>query len=142
MRTRKAPKYALMDLFAGCGGMTRGFVDSGRFEPTFAVEMDRDAAETYRRNFGDHVMAERIEDIPAWPRVDVVIGGPPCQGFSTLNRDGVGLERRALWKQYVRALRESEPTAFVMENVPQLLGSAEYAAFKREAERKLGYIVE
>ena len=96
-----------MDLFAGCGGMTRGFVDCGRFEPTFAVEMDRDAAETYRRNFGDHVMAEQIEDVPAWPRVDVVIGGPPCQGFSPLNRDGVGLERRALWRQYYIALRES-----------------------------------
>jgi DNA (cytosine-5)-methyltransferase 1 len=51
----------------------------------------------------------------------VVIGGPPCQGFSPLNRDGVGLERRALWREYLRALDESAPPAFVMENVPELL---------------------
>jgi DNA (cytosine-5)-methyltransferase 1 len=133
MRAAEAPKYTLMDLFAGCGGMTRGFVDSGRFEPTFAVEMDRDAAETYRRNFGGHVMAEMIQDIPAWPRVDVVIGGPPCQGFSPLNRDGVGLERRALWRHYYIALRESGARAFVMENVPQLLRSPEYLEFRAKA---------
>src|SRR3954453_9578124 len=124
-----------MDLFAGCGGMTRGFVDSGRFRAEFAVEMDRDAAETYRRNFGDHVMNEKIEDVPAWPRVDVVIGGPPCQGFSALNRDGVGLERRTLWRQYYISLRDSGATAFVMENVPQLLTSPEYLEFKVKVER-------
>ena len=50
-----------------------------------------------------------------------MIGGPPCQGFSLLNRDGVGLERRALWREYLRALRESGAEAFVMENVPELL---------------------
>src|SRR3954447_7659189 len=140
MRAPEPPKYALMDLFAGCGGMTRGFVNSGRFEPIFAVEMDRDAAETYRRNFGDHVMAERIEDVPAWPRVDVVIGGPPCQGFSPLNRDGVGLERRALWRQYYIALRDSGAIAFVMENVPQLLRSPEYLEFRGKVQR-LGFNV-
>jgi DNA (cytosine-5)-methyltransferase 1 len=140
MRATEAPRYTLMDLFAGCGGMTRGFGDSGRFEPTFAVEMDRDAAETYRRNFGDHVMAEMIQDIPAWPRVDVVIGGPPCQGFSPLNRDGVGLERRALWRHYYIALRESGARAFVMENVPQLLRSPEYLEFRAKAVQ-LGFDV-
>src|SRR4051794_37634560 len=84
-------RLTLMDLFAGCGGMTRGFVDSGVFEPVFAVEFDADAAETYRRNFGDHVVAAPIESVGAFPAVDVVIGGPPCQGFSPLNREGVGL---------------------------------------------------
>jgi DNA (cytosine-5)-methyltransferase 1 len=131
LESRKLTRtYTFMDLFAGCGGMTRGFVDSGRFAPTFAVELDRDAAETYRRNFGDHVLQVRIEDVPAWPQVDVVIGGPPCQGFSALNRDGVGLERRTLWRQYYAALRDSGATAFVMENVPQLLASPEYLEFK------------
>src|SRR4051794_12332095 len=105
-------RYSLLDLFAGCGGMTRGFVDSGRFTPLLAVEMERDAAATYRRNFGDHVLEEPIEDVAAWPRVDVVIGGPPCQGFSALNRDGVGLERRRLWRSYLIALRDSRADAF------------------------------
>jgi DNA (cytosine-5)-methyltransferase 1 len=132
-----------MDLFAGCGGMTRGFVDSGRFDPVFAVEMDEYAAATYGENFGhDHVVAKKIEEVDHFPLVDVVIGGPPCQGFSPLNRRGVGLERRALWREYLRALRQSAPAAFVMENVPELLRSAEYEAFKKAAEDDLGYVVE
>src|SRR4051794_13309491 len=140
---RHSPEYRLMDLFAGCGGMTRGFVDTGRYEPVFAVEMDEHAAATYAANFGsDHVVADKIENVNQFPRVDVVIGGPPCQGFSPLNREGVGFERRALWREYLRALRESEPVAFVMENVPELLRSDEYGAFKRAAESELGYTVE
>src|SRR4051812_9524173 len=75
----------LMDLFAGCGGMTRGFVDGGGFRPVYAVELDADAATTYRLNFGDHVVEAPIEDVDDFPEVDVVVGGPPCQGFSPLN---------------------------------------------------------
>ena len=48
-------RLTLVDLFAGCGGMTRGFEDSGAFRSVFAVEFDRDAAATYAANFGDHV---------------------------------------------------------------------------------------
>ena len=89
-----------MDLFAGCGGMTRGFVDSGRFEPVFAVDFDADAAATYAANFGgEHVLAVPIEQVERFPRADVVIGGPPCQGFSPLNRNLVGFERRGLWRR-------------------------------------------
>jgi DNA (cytosine-5)-methyltransferase 1 len=133
--------YTLIDLFAGCGGMTRGFVDSGRFMQLLAVEFDHDAAETYRRNFGDHVAEAPIEDVAKFPKADVVIGGPPCQGFSPLNRGAVGFERRGLWLEYLRALEQAEPRAFVMENVPELLRSAEYAEFKRRVEL-LGYVVD
>jgi DNA (cytosine-5)-methyltransferase 1 len=128
----------LMDLFAGCGGLTRGFLDSRRFRAVFAVEWDEDATATYRANFGDHVFCGPIEQVDAFPAADVVVGGPPCQGFSPLNMRGVGLERRTLWREYLRALREAEPEAFVMENVPQLLRSAEYKAFRRAAS-KLGF---
>ncbi len=134
-------RLALVDLFAGCGGMTRGFEDSGAFRSVFAVELDRDAAATYAANFGDHVACGRIEDVAAFPAADVVIGGPPCQGFSPLNRAAVGFERRGLWRQYLRALEAIEPRAFVMENVPELLRSAEYAEFRRRAEA-LGFRVE
>jgi len=133
--------YALMDLFAGCGGMTLGFEQSERFHSTFAVESVEAAAATYERNFGAHVEAKRIEQIEEFPKCDVIIGGLPCQGFSLLNMNGVGLERRALWRQYIRALKEAEPAVFVMENVPQLLRSAEYQAFGRAA-RRLGFSVE
>ena len=134
-------RLTFVDLFAGCGGMTRGFEDSGAFRPAFAVEFDRDAAATYAANFGDHVACGRIEDVAAFPAADVVIGGPPCQGFSPLNRAAVGFERRGLWTEYLRALEAAEPRAFVMENVPELLRSAEYAEFQRRAEA-LGFTVE
>ena len=129
--------------------MTRGFVDSGRYTPVFAVEMDEHAARTYRANFGaSHIEQQKIEDVERFPEAAVVIGGPPCQGFSLLNREGVGFERRSLWREYLRALRESQPAAFVMENVPQLLNSQEFLDFKRAAEKcdpttdALGYKVE
>ena len=121
--------------------MTLGFRESGRFRPVLAVECDPAAAETYRLNFGDHVAEAPIEDVARFQKVDVVIGGPPCQGFSPLNRDLVGFERRGLWREYLRALRQADPQAFVMENVPELLRSAEYADFKRRAQR-LGFTVE
>ncbi|HTT93292.1 MAG TPA: DNA cytosine methyltransferase [Solirubrobacterales bacterium] len=133
-------RLTLVDLFAGCGGMTRGFEDSGAFRSVFAVEFDRDAAATYAANFGDHVVRGRIEDVAAFPRADVVIGGPPCQGFSPLNREAVGFERRGLWREYLRALEAVEPRAFVMENVPELLRSAEYVEFRGRAEA-LGFAV-
>jgi DNA (cytosine-5)-methyltransferase 1 len=120
--------------------MTRGFIDSGKFRSVFAVEADRDAAETYRLNVGDHVVRGLIEDVARFPEADVVIGGPPCQGFSPLNRGAVGFERRGLWREYLRALVKVEPRAFVMENVPELLKSAEYAEFKVRAE-KLGFSI-
>ncbi|HEY0279835.1 MAG TPA: DNA cytosine methyltransferase [Solirubrobacterales bacterium] len=131
----------LVDLFAGCGGMTRGFEDTGAFRSAFAVEFDRDAAATYAANFGDHVACGPIEDVAAFPRADVVIGGPPCQGFSPLNREAVGFERRGLWREYLRALEATRPRAFVMENVPELLRSAEFAEFQKRAEL-LGFKVE
>jgi DNA (cytosine-5)-methyltransferase 1 len=129
-----------MDVFAGCGGLTRGFLDSRKYRAVFAVEWDEDAAATYEANFGDHVFCGPIERVEQFPSVDVIVGGPPCQGFSPLNMRGVGLERRTLWREYLRALREAEPDAFLMENVPQLLRSAEYVAFK-EAAQELGYEV-
>ncbi len=121
--------------------MTRGFVDSGRFTPVFAVEIDSDAAVTYAANFGaDHIFVGPIEKVAEFPGADVLIGGPPCQGFSPLNRDGVGAERRALWREYVRAIEEAMPAAFVMENVPELLTSPEYASF-RDAAAQRGFCI-
>ena len=136
--------YALIDLFAGCGGMTLGFERDGRFQSILAVESDPDAAATWRKNFGDAIATEpdgspsSIQDIVEFPKADVLIGGPPCQGFSPLNMRGVGFERRSLWREYLRALEQSEPSAFVMENVPELLRSAEFREFSISAQ-KLGF---
>ncbi len=140
---RSVSDFRLIDLFAGCGGMTLGFTGTGRYDPVLAVEFDGDAADTYECNFGRHIARGEdgaplaIERVGEFPAADVVIGGPPCQGFSPLNMTGVGLERRTLWREYLRALREAEPRAFVMENVPQLLRSGEYAAFLEAATTRL-----
>ena len=121
--------------------MTRGFVDTARFEPVFAVEWDATRPRPTRRTSATTSSTDLIEDVDSFPQADVVIGGPPCQGFSPLNMRGVGLERRGLWREYLRALEQAEPPAFVMENVPELLRSAEYAAFARRPN-ELGFEVE
>jgi DNA (cytosine-5)-methyltransferase 1 len=131
-----APPYKLIDLFAGCGGMTRGFIDSGAFTPVFAVEMDPRAAATYALNFGDHVAVRPVEEVLEVPEADVVVGGPPCQGFSPLNMARVGLERRTLWAEYLRILDASGASVFLMENVPELLKSGEFAAFRQAVEQR------
>lgn len=122
--------------------MTRGFVDSGRFEPVLAIESDPFAAATYAANFGEeHLKGRPIEEVSDFPQVDVVIGGPPCQGFSPLNRERHEATSRRLWREYLRALEISSPDVFVMENVPLLLKSEEYAEFS-DAVKKLGYELE
>lgn len=103
--------------------------------------MDVDAAQTYTTNFGVPVHCGPIENVASFPEADVVVGGPPCQGFSPLNRGGVGPERRSLWREYLRALDAAAPRVFLMENVPQLLTSAEYEMFA-EAVRERGFAVE
>ena len=136
--------HRVIDLFAGAGGMTAGFRQAG-FEPTFAVEIDPDAATTYRANFGDHVVAGPIESVPGedFPAADVVIGGPPCQGFSPLGRmtgDRANSALNGLWREYARVLATVRPAAFVLENVPQLLKSTEFSALQNFVE-DIGYQV-
>jgi DNA (cytosine-5)-methyltransferase 1 len=135
--------YTLVDLFAGCGAMTRGFVDSGRFRAIFAVESESRAAATYTANFRSAtVKDEPIQDVLDFPKSDVVIGGPPCQGFSTLNRAGDEVASRRLWREYWRGLQASEPMTFVMENVPQILDSPEYAEFVELVEASGAYRID
>ena len=74
-----------VDLFAGCGGLALGFKREG-FRAVGAVEIDPDAAETYALNIDDDIYVDDIASVTKWPRAQVVIGGPPCQGFSQLGR--------------------------------------------------------
>ena len=125
----------LIDLFAGCGGMTLGFVNAG-FEPVQAVEWDLYAAATYAANFGEEHM--RCGDIASWrteiPKVDVVVGGPPCQGFSNLGSKDVDDPRNQLWKEYLRVVSEAQPQVFVLENVQRFMGSPEFQLLLDEAD--------
>jgi DNA (cytosine-5)-methyltransferase 1 len=118
----------LLDLFAGCGGLTQGFVASGFFRPVGAVEWDVHAAATYAMNFGPHVSRD---DIRSWrhrslPFAEVVVGGPPCQGFSALGARRPDDERNDLWWDYLRVLSRVRPAFFLLENVPPFLTSVEY----------------
>jgi DNA (cytosine-5)-methyltransferase 1 len=130
----------VIDLFCGAGGMTLGFVTAG-FHPVFAVDIEPAAVATARANFGSHVVEAPIESITDYPAADVIIGGPPCQGFSQLGKRLPNDPRNQLWRYYMRAVDLVRPAAFVIENVPQLLTSQEYAEIRREAHR-LGYEVD
>ena len=130
-------KLRVIDLFAGCGGLTQGFSETGLYTPAAAVELDRAAAATYAQNFGDHVY---VGDIADWvqmsmPAADVVVGGPPCQGFSALGKQDPADPRNAMWRHYLATLRRVRPAFFVLENVPQFLRSSEFAAFEDETRR-------
>lgn len=129
----------LMDLFAGAGGFTQGFVQAG-FVPIFAVENDVDAAATYNANFGSHCLTADINDVKRFPAADVIIGGPPCQGFSNLGSHIPDDPRNQLWRHFVRAVEQSSPLVFVVENVPPLLRSEEGQELVRETQA-MGYQV-
>lgn len=149
----------IADLFAGAGGLTEGFRQVG-FTPVVAVEYDIWAARTYASNFEDHVLACPIGEVRVvgadgmltWtghdvndektavetPEIDVVIGGPPCQGFSPLGRMNdwdYNDPRNKLWKDYARILDVVQPKVFVIENVPEILKSDEFVLLKRHVER-------
>ena len=126
--------YTFVDLFSGAGGLAKGFEQTGRYRSVYAVEMDPAAAETYRRNFRHDVFVGPIEEVRELPvRPDVVIGGPPCQGFSPLGKMSATPQHRklnALWREYLRIVKMVRPLAFVVENVPEFLKSQEFAAWR------------
>lgn len=144
------PPYRIIDLFCGAGGLTLGFRQNERdqepgFEPVWANDYNAYAAETYNANFGAHCVEGDIVDLlndpeTVIPPADVVIGGPPCQGFSLLNKNREDDPRKQLWQQFLRIVDLSGADVFVMENVPQLRGSAEFRAIK-QAARAMGFRV-
>ena len=140
LKDGQAKVLTLMDLFSGAGGFTLGFAQAG-FVPIFSVEIDKDAASTYEMNFGHHCRKDDINDIKTFPNADVIIGGPPCQGFSNLGSHIPDDPRNQLWRHFIRAVKDACPLVFVVENVPPLLKSEEGQELMRQA-RKLGYRVE
>ncbi|MEU9293280.1 DNA cytosine methyltransferase [Streptomyces sp. NPDC048266] len=128
-----------MDLFAGCGGFAEGFRAYGAeelqgqrvFRTVAAVEIDRAALATFEANH--HPASPLCLDISDFEpgsfagEVDVITGGPPCQGFSALGKGNPHDPRNALWEDYTRIVRQVQPSVFVMENVDRFLKSPEYA---------------
>lgn len=128
-------KIRVLDLFAGAGGLTEGLHEASHlFETVAAVEMNPEAAATFQvNNPAAEVHCERIEEWlekSAVPSVDLVVGGPPCQGFSQLGKRALDDERNSMWRHYAAAVAKARPRYFVMENVPQFLLSPEFKLFR------------
>ena len=144
----KTPRrYRLIDLFSGAGGMSLGFseVFGQPFQSVWANDFNQFCVDTYNENFGHHCVAGDIVEILEQgkieiPKADVVIGGPPCQGFSLLNKNRENDPRKELWRPYLEVVDRSGASIFVMENVPQLLGTFEHGEIVGVAE-SLGFKV-
>ncbi len=120
--------YTYIDLFCGAGGLSLGF-DKAGFKNVFSVEFNPDFAKTYKRNFPSHNLIvddirnidnDRILELAGGIAADVIVGGPPCQGFSlagNIGRSFIDDERNRLFKEFVRFVSCIRPQMFVMENV-------------------------
>lgn len=132
--------YSFADLFAGCGGLSLGLVQAG-LKGQFAIERDAMAFETFSANFIDQSSPEVAFEWPAWlekqawdiddlldkhkadliglrGKVDVLAGGPPCQGFSFAGRRVEDDPRNHLFERYVEVVDALKPQALILENVP------------------------
>lgn len=145
-------RLKFIDLFSGCGGMSLGFEQAG-FECALAVDMWADALTTYQYNNPkaqilcadiSQIDAEKFKHQCQIDRVDLIIGGPPCQGFSLAGKRIIDDERNSLYKGFVRFVAAFQPRAFVMENVPNILsiGGGVVKESIVEEFTKLGYKVE
>lgn len=142
----------IIDLFCGCGGLSKGFEMAG-FEPVLAIDFWKDAIDTYNFNHKKNVgicedvskLDEKsLEKIMNENKIVGIIGGPPCQGYSTVGKRDVTDERNYLYLQYCRIVEKIKPEFFVLENVKGLL-TLDNGKFKEDIINKfskLGYDVE
>ena len=122
-------RFKVLDLFAGAGGLSCGFERNGNFDVKVAIENNKQAQDTYKRNFPDVVMLDDITEYndfesfkKQYGEFQVIIGGPPCQGFSNANRHKsreINLNN-LLVKKYVDFILGMKPEVFVMENVKNI----------------------
>ena len=141
--------YTFIDLFSGAGGFTQGLVQAG-FKPLASVENNPIASATHVKNFPDcHHFCGNIEEFnPAeWlkkidnPEVHLVVGGPPCQGFSVAGKRKADDPRNYLFLEFIRVVEAVRPWYIIMENVPGILtmkgGTAKRSIF--EKFKAIGY---
>ncbi|MFJ9029306.1 DNA cytosine methyltransferase [Streptomyces sp. NPDC102274] len=149
--SRKSPSAPIkvIDLFAGCGGFSAGFRSyepngpgSSPFVSVAAVEFDKAAASTYAANFGSsHVHADDIaifDPTPFERGADIIMGGPPCQGFSGLGKEDPTDPRNELWREYIRVVTTVQPKIFVIENVDRFLKSSQFAELEADIKKPDG----
>jgi len=142
-----------VDLFCGSGGLTLGFKWAG-FSTIAANDFFKEAGLTFKANFpkvkfvgGDitkpEIVKEILQAVDDNGGVDIVIGGPPCQGFSNAGKRMIDDPRNALYKEFVNIVVRTEPKVFIMENVEGILSINEGKTFAeiKETFRDLGYHV-
>lgn len=141
----------IIDLFCGCGGLSRGFELAG-FESILAIDMWNDAIKTYNYNHKKEVAIckdirelnnKYLEKIANENEISGIIGGPPCQGYSTVGKRDINDERNYLYLEYCRIVEKVKPQFFVLENVKGLL-TLNNGMFKEDIIKRfesLGYIV-
>jgi DNA (cytosine-5)-methyltransferase 1 len=129
----------LVDLFAGAGLLSYAFRARG-FHVSMAIESDPRAAGTYRRNLGDHVLCADVRSVVPRGGCDVLVGGPPCQGFSTLGKRRSADPRNQLALEFVRWAAALRPRCVVVENVEPFLRAEVWRQMAAGLE-DLGYAV-
>jgi len=139
-------KYTFIDLFCGCGGLTQGFFQAG-LNPIGSVEIVEVAANTHKLNFPkckcfiDDIKNLKPKKYFNISSIDLIIGGPPCQGFSIAGKRDPNDPRNNLFYEFVRVVNELKPSYVVLENVPGILtmksGKVKEAIIEEFA--KIGY---
>lgn len=140
--------YKLIDLFCGAGGLSLGFEKSG-FEIVKAIDFNKNAIETYNKNLNyscgivEDLTQLKPEFFENLKPIDGIIGGPPCQGFSTAGRRNPDDIRNKLYKEYFKILENLTPRFFIIENVVGILTYAKGEVVNdiRKRANKLGYII-
>ncbi len=121
-------RYTVLDLFCGCGGMSTGFESAG-YDILLGIDIWKDALITFQNNHRNsrilcadisNISGNDVENIIGNNTIDVIIGGPPCQGFSIAGKRMLDDERNKLYKGFVRMVAYFKPRAFVLENVPNI----------------------
>ena len=144
--------FKVVDLFCGAGGLSRGFMDAG-FDVVLGVDFDDDALKTFEKNHGNakamkldlfnhdniNVIKKYLDDRKI--SLDVLIGGPPCQGFSLAGKRDEFDARNVLYSAMVKTAKILKPKVVLLENVPSILSLYDGIAKKRIFEdfEELGY---
>lgn len=141
-----------IDLFAGCGGFSLGVKQAG-FKVILAVEKDKYACDTYALNHKDtFLICDDIKNVDMArihaaigirvKELDLLFGGPPCQGFSTISKTrGLNDPRSKLMREFIRMVKELQPKLFMIENVPGLLSYKDFFILLMQTLENLGYVV-
>ena len=140
-------KNKVVSLFSGGGGLDLGFKQAG-YDIIWAIDNEKNAVETYKKNIGNHITLGDINkiDLNEIPNADIVIGGPPCQSFSLAGKRNVEDARGQLVWRYLKIINKIKPKAFVFENVTGILSAKNSSGEKiiellKDEFRKIGYVI-